>query len=207
MLVGHSMGGMTVMSFAGQHPDVVRDRVLAVALIATSAGGRRDDRVRPGCHGGQVVGSFGPGVLTRLSRHAGPIGALRRMGRGVQDAVVQRWAFDSPVSPELVQLVGDMIFSTSFDVMAAFLPDFDVLDISADLAPLVGIETLVMNGAGTSSPRRRTARRSCAASRAPSTSSSTTPATSSCSSTPSWSPSSCSCSSRGPSAPWPRACR
>ena len=70
------------------------------------------------------------------------------MGRGVQDAVVQRWAFDSPVSADLVQLVGDMIFSTSFDVMAAFLPDFDSLDISADLAPLIGIETLVMNGAG-----------------------------------------------------------
>ena len=70
------------------------------------------------------------------------------MGRGVQDAVVQRWAFDSPVSADLVHLVGDMIFSTSFDVMAAFLPDFDALDISDDLAPLIGIETLVMNGAG-----------------------------------------------------------
>ena len=41
VLVGHSMGGMTVMSLAGQHPDVVRERVVAVALIATSAGGAR----------------------------------------------------------------------------------------------------------------------------------------------------------------------
>ena len=70
------------------------------------------------------------------------------MGRGVQDAVIQRWAFDSPVSADLVHLVGEMIFSTSFDVMAAFLPDVDALDISEDLAPLIGIETLVMNGAG-----------------------------------------------------------
>jgi len=53
---------------------------------------------------GRVVGSFGPGVLTRLSRHSGPIGALRRMGRGVQDAVIQRWAFDSPVSADLDRL-------------------------------------------------------------------------------------------------------
>jgi pimeloyl-ACP methyl ester carboxylesterase len=142
------MGGMTVMSYSGQHPDVVRDRVLAVALIATSAGGAEMVEFGLGATVGKVVGSFGPGVLTRMSRHAGPIGALRRVGRRVQDAVVQRWAFDSPVSRELVELVGDMIFSTSFDVMAAFLPDLDVLDISADLAPLVGIETLVMNGAG-----------------------------------------------------------
>ena len=148
VLVGHSMGGMTVMSYAGQHPDIVRDRVLAVALIATSPGGDEMTEFGLGTTVGRVVGSFGPGVLSRLSRHAGPIGTLRKMGRGVQDAVVQRWAFDSPVSTDLVQLVGDMIFSTSFDVMAAFLPDFDSLDISADLAPLIGIETLVMNGAG-----------------------------------------------------------
>ena len=87
-------------------------------------------------------------VPTRLSRHAGPIGVLRRMGRGVQDAVVQRWAFDSPVSSDLVKLVGEMIFATSFDVMAAFLPDIDRLDLGEHLGPLTGIETLVMNGAG-----------------------------------------------------------
>lgn len=148
VLIGHSMGGMSVMSYAGQHPDVVRDRVLAVALVSTSAGGADMVEMGLGPMVGRIVGSLGPGVLTRLSRHAGPIGVLRRMGRGVQDAFVSRWAFDSPVSPELVELVGEMIFSTSFDVMAAFLPDIDALDLEKDLASLTGIETLVMNGAG-----------------------------------------------------------
>ena len=41
-----------------------------------------------------------------------------------------------------------MIFGTSFDVMAAFLPDMDSLDISEDVTALIGIETLVINGAG-----------------------------------------------------------
>jgi pimeloyl-ACP methyl ester carboxylesterase len=148
VLVGHSMGGMTVMSYAGQHPDVVRERVLAVALISTSTGGAEMTEFGLGATVGRVVGSLGPGVLSRMSRYAGPIGTLRKLGRGVQDAVIQRWAFDSAVSPELVQFVGEMIFATSFEVMAAFLPDFDALDVSADLAPLLGIETLVMNGAG-----------------------------------------------------------
>ena len=148
VLFGHSMGGMSVMSYAGQHPDVVRDRVLAVALVSTSPGGSEMVQFGLGATVGRIVGSLGPRVLTRLSRHAGPIGVLRKMGRGVQDALVQRWAFDSPVSTELVQLVGDMIFATSFDVMAAFLPDIDALDLAESLAPLVGIETLVMNGAG-----------------------------------------------------------
>ncbi len=61
---------------------------------------------------------------------------------------MRRWAFDSPVSTDLVDLVGEMIFSTSFDVMAAFLPDIDRLDLGDQLDALTGIETLVMNGAG-----------------------------------------------------------
>jgi pimeloyl-ACP methyl ester carboxylesterase len=148
VLVGHSMGGMTVMSYAGQHRELVRDRVLAVALVSTSPGGDDMTEFGLGATAGRVVSSFGPTVLTRLSRHAGPIDLVRRLGRGVQDAVVQRWAFDSPVSTDLVQLVGDMIFGTPFDVMAAFLPDMDSLDISEDLTALVGVETLVINGAG-----------------------------------------------------------
>jgi pimeloyl-ACP methyl ester carboxylesterase len=39
VLVGHSMGGMTVMSYAEQHPHEVGGRVRGVALLSTSAGG------------------------------------------------------------------------------------------------------------------------------------------------------------------------
>ena len=122
--------------------------MLAVALVSTSPGGHEVTEFGLGPLAGRVVGSLGPGVLTRLSRHAGPIGVLRRMGKGVQDVAVARWAFDSPVSPQLVDLVADMIFGTSFDVMAAFLPDIDGLDLLPSLGALTGVETLVMNGAG-----------------------------------------------------------
>jgi pimeloyl-ACP methyl ester carboxylesterase len=148
VLIGHSMGGMTVMSFAGQHPEVVRERVLAVGLVSTSPGGHEVTQFGLGALAGRVVGSLGPGVLTRLSRHAGPINAIRRMGKTVQDAVVARWAFDSPVSPQLVDHVAEMIFGTSFDVMAAFLPDIDALDLAPHIVSLTGVETLVLNGAG-----------------------------------------------------------
>ena len=148
VLVGHSMGGMSVMSYAAHHPDVVRDRVLAVGLVATSSGGAEVTQLGLGPMVGKVVGTVGPGVLTRLSRHAGPIGMVRKAGKGVQDVVVARWAFDSPVSPALVDLVADMIFGTTFDVMAAFLPDIDGLDLVPGLDALTGVETLVMNGTG-----------------------------------------------------------
>ena len=45
VLVGHSMGGMTVQSFAANHPAVVRDRVAGLVLVATAAHGiGRDER-------------------------------------------------------------------------------------------------------------------------------------------------------------------
>ncbi|CAM5486038.1 Alpha/beta hydrolase OS=Streptomyces alboniger OX=132473 GN=CP975_21200 PE=4 SV=1 [Streptomyces alboniger] len=39
VLVGHSMGGMTVMALADEFPDLVRERVVAVALVGTSMPG------------------------------------------------------------------------------------------------------------------------------------------------------------------------
>ena len=38
VLVGHSMGGMTIVSWAGRHPDEVRRRVAAAVLVSTGMG-------------------------------------------------------------------------------------------------------------------------------------------------------------------------
>lgn len=38
VLVGHSMGGMTILALAGTHPALFRDRVVGVGLLATGAG-------------------------------------------------------------------------------------------------------------------------------------------------------------------------
>lgn len=49
LLAGHSMGGMTVMAYAEQHPDHLRERVAGVGLVATSAGrlGENDYGLHP----------------------------------------------------------------------------------------------------------------------------------------------------------------
>ncbi|MEU6697929.1 MULTISPECIES: alpha/beta hydrolase [Pseudonocardia] len=39
VIAGHSMGGMTAMSLAQRHPDLVAARVAGVALVATASGG------------------------------------------------------------------------------------------------------------------------------------------------------------------------
>lgn len=38
VLVGHSMGGMTVMALADQFPELIRERCAGVALVGTSSG-------------------------------------------------------------------------------------------------------------------------------------------------------------------------
>lgn len=38
VLAGHSLGGMTIMALAERHPELVRERVGGVALVATSTG-------------------------------------------------------------------------------------------------------------------------------------------------------------------------
>ncbi|BBF99971.1 MULTISPECIES: alpha/beta fold hydrolase [Pseudonocardia] len=39
VIAGHSMGGMTAMSLAQRHPELVAERVAGVALVATASGG------------------------------------------------------------------------------------------------------------------------------------------------------------------------
>jgi pimeloyl-ACP methyl ester carboxylesterase len=148
ILVGHSMGGMTTMSLAGQFPEVIADRVVAVGLVATSAGGSAMVSLGFGPMIGGLIGRVGPGLLSRLGRFQNRLDAVRKVGRGVEDVLVARYSFDSPMSPEAVRFVGDMIFATPFSVMGDFLPSLESLDQRASLAHFGGIDCLVLNGMG-----------------------------------------------------------
>ncbi len=148
ILVGHSMGGMTTMSLAGQFPQLIDERVVAVGFVATSAGGTAMVSLGFGPMIGGLIGRLGPGVLSRLGRVQGRLDPLRRLGRGVEDVVVARYSFDSPMSVDAVRFAGDMIFGTPFSVMGDFLPALESLDLRADLDRFRGIDVLVLNGAG-----------------------------------------------------------
>ena len=39
MLVGHSMGGMTIMEYAHRHPDAFADRIAGLVFVSTTAEG------------------------------------------------------------------------------------------------------------------------------------------------------------------------
>jgi pimeloyl-ACP methyl ester carboxylesterase len=146
VLVGHSMGGMTTMALADQHADLIRDRVVATAFVATSAGGAQLVSLGFGQYFGKLVGRFGPGVLDRLSSRPGLVRTALRAGRDIEEFLVERWSFASPVPPAAVRLTADMIFGTPLDVMADFLPTFDRHDKRDALVYFHGVEVLVLNG-------------------------------------------------------------
>jgi pimeloyl-ACP methyl ester carboxylesterase len=147
VLVGHSMGGMTVMSLAQQDPQLFDERVIGVALISTSAGGlRRVDFGFP--HLGPIVQRLAPGAVRALSLTPALVERGRRIGSDLEALLVRRYSYASPVPAALVRFTADMIASTRLEVISDFLPTFSTHDKLEALATLRGNEVLVMVGDG-----------------------------------------------------------
>lgn len=146
VLAGHSMGGMTVMALAGQQPQLVRERVVGVALIATSSGGLAD--VHWGLAGslGRVAHRLAPTALVGLTHTPRLVQRSREAVSGIEQLLVRRYSYASPVSPELVRFTSALIAATPMDVVSAFLPGFDLHERAEALAALSDIEALVLSG-------------------------------------------------------------
>jgi pimeloyl-ACP methyl ester carboxylesterase len=146
VLVGHSMGGMTIMSMAEQFPEVVSQRAVAAAFVATSAGGTNMMTLGFGQFVGRFLGRLGPRFLSGLGTRQKLVNTARRLGRDVEDLIVEHYSFASPVPVQTVRYTGDMIMGTPLSVMAEFLPSINVHDKRAALSHFHGVETLVLNG-------------------------------------------------------------
>ena len=146
VLVGHSMGGMTIMSLTGQYPDYVRERVQSVALVSTSAGGMGLVSVGFGKILDLFVVRFGPGLLRGLSARRTMWQGVRRVGREAEKAAVQRYGFGRKADDETLEHFSDIIFGTPLETTAAFLPHLDDLDVREALPGLAHTEVLVIGG-------------------------------------------------------------
>ncbi|WP_460433618.1 alpha/beta fold hydrolase [Angustibacter speluncae] len=145
VLVGHSMGGMTVMSLAARNPRLFEERVVGVAFVSTSAGGLAD--VDLGLHRfGTALRKVAPRALRLLSRSPGLVERTRRIGSDLEEVVVKRWSYASPVSAELLDFTARIIASTRIEVVSDFLPQFDGHDKREVLSSLSGLECLVLTG-------------------------------------------------------------
>jgi pimeloyl-ACP methyl ester carboxylesterase len=95
---------------------------------------------------GRLLGRLGPRFLARLGTRQQLVNTARRIGREVEDLIVDHYSFASPVSQQTVRYTGDMIMGTPLQVMAEFLPSINVHDKREALEQFHGVETLVING-------------------------------------------------------------
>jgi pimeloyl-ACP methyl ester carboxylesterase len=147
VLVGHSMGGMTIMGLAELRPELFGTRIVGAALISTSSGNLAEL-------------TFGmPELLTRVRAAVLPVAAwtmrhrpgvaerTRRVAADLVSAATWSLSFASTdVDPALGRYVDAMIAGTPVDVIAEFYPALAGLDETGALEPLRGIPTLVLTG-------------------------------------------------------------
>ena len=131
VLVGHSMGGMTIQQLAIDSPEWFDKRVKGVALIGTS--------------GGQLVRSSP--ALRRM------IPVLRRMnsaldwGRAFNSySVMRRWAVGPNAEPKHVDMVDEMILRAPSRVIWDFHHNFVGMDLTAGHKTLGKARTVVVGG-------------------------------------------------------------
>jgi len=146
VLVGHSMGGMTLMALAVQQPELITKRVMGVAFVATSPGGLSAVSWGLGNVLGKAVHRLGPAAVGQLHGRQGLVNSVLRAGRDVEEFFVDRYSFASPVPLGIVRLTADMIFGTRIEVISEFMETFESHDKREALEHFIGVETLVING-------------------------------------------------------------
>ena len=146
VLVGHSMGGMTIVALAEHHPELFGERVVGTALISTTAGGLDPHRIvlplLPRGLGGQLAMR----VVATLARGHRTVDGLRRLGRSVATVVTDGFAFGDDVPASYVEFVDEMLSATPFEVVAEFFPNFSALDKFHTLDALSEVPTTIICG-------------------------------------------------------------
>lgn len=149
VLVGHSLGGMTIMALAEHHPELFAESIAGVAFLNTSAGDiGRSGLPKP------LLSRRSPlmPVARRLSVWR-PSALAVEHGRDLCGhliwSLIRKLAFgDEKVSPALVELMDTMMRATSFEVMVDFLATFGAHNRYAALAGLQYSKALVLGSDG-----------------------------------------------------------
>ncbi|MFI2607040.1 alpha/beta fold hydrolase [Kitasatospora sp. NPDC018619] len=147
VLVGHSMGGMTVMALADQRPELFRERVAGVALVGTLAGGWNDVSLGLPKAGAKLFRRVAPGVVKLLGRQVDLVEATRRLGSEVAAVFYRRFSFGGrDVDPGVLRFAEQLLDATPIDVVAEFYPVFGAHEKYEALAALRGLPALVLAG-------------------------------------------------------------
>jgi pimeloyl-ACP methyl ester carboxylesterase len=145
ILIGHSMGGMTIMRLAQARPDLFGSQVLGVALLCTSAGDIANHSPIRGIPG-RAFHRIAEPLMTGLNRIPELVAQGRRAGSDLSYVVTRRLAFGPDVPPRYVEFASEMLAEIPLEVVADYFPAFDDLDEFRALEVLSAVPTLVVGG-------------------------------------------------------------
>lgn len=148
VLVGHSMGGMSVMALAERFPEFVAARVTGAAFLATSAGRLGEVTYGLPAAGVRAARRLAPGLLRAMAAQSALVERGRRAASDAFAALVRRYSFGTPgeVDPGVARFAQRMIESVPVDVVAEFYPAFTAHEKTAALAAFAPVPALVLTG-------------------------------------------------------------
>jgi pimeloyl-ACP methyl ester carboxylesterase len=147
VLVGHSMGGMTIMQLAADRPELFGSRVVATVLISTSTGALNGVTLGLPAPLGRAAGLMAPVMLRGARRAPNLVERGRRIGADLAWVITRRMSFgDAGVSPAVAEYVTRMIAATPVDVVADFYPALMAHDGARGLAALRNCRVVIICG-------------------------------------------------------------
>ncbi|WP_214326929.1 alpha/beta fold hydrolase [Nonomuraea sediminis] len=148
VLVGHSMGGMTIMALADRHPELFGDKIRGVALMATSAGKLAELTLGLPAMLSKAVHKIAPSTISMLGRRGELIDKTRHAGSDIAFLMTRYMGFGDSrnVSPTLVDFAESMIRQTPTEVFADFYPALMNHDKLSALHVLDPVPTAILVG-------------------------------------------------------------
>ena len=142
VLVGHSMGGMTVLSHARQFPQRYPTRVVGTAIIASAAEGVSRSPLgeilkNPALEAARFAARYAPKAVHRT----------RGAAKSVIAPVLRAASYgDEKISPSVVAFSEKMMHETPIATLVEFLHALEVHDETAALPTLAKVPTLIACG-------------------------------------------------------------
>ncbi|TDD33971.1 alpha/beta hydrolase [Actinomadura sp. KC06] len=144
ILVGHSMGGMTVMRYADENPGLIGSKIVATGLVCTSSGGLGEVTLGAPALLARATHRMLPRALGALGAGSGAVERVRHLGRRAAMLVEDLIAFGPDAGPGAVAFAEQMMAETRMDAFAGFLHSMITTDGISDCASLAGADTLVI---------------------------------------------------------------
>jgi pimeloyl-ACP methyl ester carboxylesterase len=145
ILIGHSMGGMTIMRLAQSRPDLFGTQVLGVALLCTSSGEMASHSPIRGIPG-RTFHRIAEPLMAGLNRIPELVAQGRRAGSDLGYVVTRRLAFGPDVPPSYVDFASEMLAEIPLEVVADYFPAFEEVDEFRALEVLSTVPTVVVGG-------------------------------------------------------------